>query len=66
MLIKFATKKNVYGNRKYIAIDTESKTYSKQPSTWLCIGDFCEVTTKALREMEEKAKSEGYNYIDAL
>lgn len=66
MLLKFATKRNVNGNRHYIAIDTENKIYSKQPSSWICKGDFIEITKTALRQIEDKAKSDNYTYVGSL
>lgn len=66
MLLKFATKRNVNGNRHYIAIDTENKTYSKLPSSWICKGDFIETTKTALRQIEDKAKSDNYTYVGSL
>lgn len=66
MLLKFATKRNVNGNRLYIAIDTENKTYSLMPRSWLCKGDFVEITRTALRQIEDKAKSDNYTYVGSL
>ena len=66
MLLKFATKRNVNGNRLYIAIDTENKTYSLMPSSWLCKGDFIEITRTALRQIKDKAESDNYTYVDSL
>lgn len=56
MLLKFATKQNINGNRSYIAIDSEAKTYSKNPALWLCKGDFVEITKAAFRRKTEKPK----------
>lgn len=66
MLLKFATKQNRNGNRSYIAIDSEAKTYSKNPTLWLCKGDFVEVTKAALQLIEDKAKVDNYKYVDSL
>ena len=49
-----------------IAIDTENKIYSKQPSSWMCKGDFTEITKTALRQIEDKAKSDNYTYVNSL
>lgn len=66
MLLKFATKQNINGNRSYIAIDTESKIYSTNPALWLCKGDFVEVSKTALRLVKEKAISDNYRAVDSL
>lgn len=66
MLLKFATKRNTNGNRLYIAIDTENKTYSLMPRSWLCKGDFVEITRTALKQIEDKAKLDNYTYVGSL
>lgn len=66
MIIKFATKRNIYGHRKYIAIDTNNKTYSVTPALWLCREDFIEVTMQEREKIKDEAKRDGFKEIDAL
>lgn len=66
MIIKFATKRNTNGHRAYIAIDTNSRTYSTNPALWLCREDFNEVTKRELEKIRDEARRDGFKEIDAL
>ena len=43
MILKFATKRDVNGNRKYLAIDTDKKQWSNNNASWFCRDDIVEV-----------------------
>lgn len=62
MLIEFKTSnKNTYGNRKYLAINTDKKTYSRYcPFITM---DGIEIKTKDYKELIEKIKKEGYQEV---
>ena len=49
MLVRLGTKRDRNGNRYFLIIDHENKTYSKQPLHWLCRDDFIEVSKKDYR-----------------
>lgn len=60
MILKFATKRDINGNRYYLAIDTENKTFSRLPRHWFCREDFIEVTKTDKRRLIETLKKDGY------
>ena len=70
MTLKFATKRNINGNRTYLAIDTEAKVFSREPQSWYCREEtsdfFAEITLKDLRKLLAKVKAAGYTEIEAL
>ena len=66
MILKFATKRNVNGNRKYLVFDTEAKQYARESSHWFCREDFVEVGVKDLRKLTETVRDEGYMEVDNM
>lgn len=66
MLLRFATKRDINGNRHYLAIDTDGRTYSQRPSTIIFNGDFAEVKKKDLEQIKQKAIDDKYKAIEAL
>lgn len=66
MIMKFATKRNVNGNRKYLVFDTEIKQFARESSHWFCREDFMEVGVKDLRKLTEMVKGEGYTEVDNM
>lgn len=64
MIFKFATKRDINGNRYYLMIDTEKKIYSRQPHRWFCREDFTEVTKTDKRRLIETLKKDGYTETD--
>lgn len=66
MIMKFATKRNVNGNRHYLIFDTEAKQYAMESSRWFCREDFAEIGLKDLHKLMEVVKSEGYMEVDYM
>lgn len=66
MIVKFATKRDVNGNRKYLVFDTEIKQFARESSHWFCREDFVEVGTKDLRKLTEMCRDEGYTEVDNM
>lgn len=66
MIMKFATKRNLHGNRRYLCIDTETKQFAREPSHWFCREDFVEVGYRDLQKLAEKCKNEGYVEVDNM
>lgn len=58
--IIFATKRNTYGRRRYLVIDTEAMTYTTEPSHWLCREDFHEIGSRDLEKLAEALTVRGY------
>lgn len=57
MILEFKTPRNTCGHREYLRIDTEEKTYRRQPHF---IPEGLEISRKELREVLEKAIEDGY------
>lgn len=53
---RFATKRNMYGTRFFLEVDTEKKTFTQYKSFM----DFQEVSQKRLRELIDQLKENGY------
>lgn len=57
MIIEFKTPRNTCGHRDYLKLDTDKKTYCREPHF---IAEGVQVTRKELREVLEKAIADGY------
>lgn len=60
MIIEFKTKRNEYGHRDYLKIDTDDKTYTRQPHF---IAEGAEIKKTDMRELIEKRRADGYKQI---
>lgn len=60
MVIRFCTKRNVNGNRKYLIIDENNKTYNDTCVRWFYRPDFVEVSARDLKNIKDQAPK---NYI---
>lgn len=66
MIIEFSTKRDRNGNRYYLAIDTENKTFARNRSLWYSRGDTVEIGRRDRLKMIEQLKSEGFLEIDCI
>lgn len=60
MIIEFKTKRNEYGHRDYLKIDTDKKTYTRQTHF---IAEGTEIKKTDMRELIEKCIADGYKQI---
>lgn len=60
MIIRFCTKRNVNGHRKYLIIDTSNKSYNNDCVRWFYRSDFVEVSASDLKKIKDQAPK---NYI---
>ena len=60
MLIEFATKRSTNGNRKYLGIDTDAKTFSRDKGRWYCREDIVEIGARDRHKLIAQLKKEGY------
>ena len=60
MIIEFKTARNINGHREYLRIDTEKKTYRREPGF---IAEGLEITRKELKEVLENAIADGYKEV---
>ena len=66
MILKFATRRDVNGNRYYLGIDTKNKVYAVTPSHWYSREDINEVTQRDRRKLIEAVKADGYKAVDFI
>lgn len=65
MILKFATKRNTNGNRKYLAIDTDRKEYATDPHGIMWRDELIEVSAHDLATIRGTVETE-YKRIDAI
>lgn len=61
MVMEFITKRNTYGNRKYLYMDTEAKVWTRQ-----CRGiipEGIEIKSSDMKELIEKMKRNEYREV---
>ena len=66
MILEFATKRDVNGNRYYLGVDTENKTFARERSHWYSREDIFEISKTDRRKMIDQLENEGYNEIDRI
>lgn len=66
MEIRFATKRDINGNRIYLGIDTAAREYARMPHGFLCKGDFVEVTRKELHQLLQKCIDDEYMEVTSM
>ena len=64
MILRFMTKRNTNGNRRYLAIDTEKKVFTTL--CWHMIPDGEEISATALRKIREACENAGYTETEAF
>lgn len=65
MIIRFCTKRNANGNRKYLIIDCNNKSYNDNCNRWFSRSDFVEVPASDLKKIKDQA-SKSYIYDPEL
>jgi hypothetical protein len=64
MQFEFATKRNPSGNRYYLGIDTDARTFSRDRARWYSREDITEISKKDRAAMIEKLERAGYAETD--
>ena len=64
MILRFITKRNVNGHRKYLAINTENKMFCRMSPRMIPDGD--EIPAKALANIQMTAENDGYKETEAF
>ena len=62
MFMQFRTRQNTNGQCLYLALDTDSKTYSTDPRAWIS-KDIPELKTGDLRTLVERVAAEGWTQV---
>ena len=66
MILKFATKRNRNGVRRFLGIDTEKRVYAKSSSHWLCREDFVEISGRDMDRIRADAEDNGYTETENI
>ena len=66
MIMRFATKRNVNGNRKCLIFNTETKQFARESAHWFCRDDFVEVGLMDLKKLAQMCKDFGYMEVDNM
>lgn len=62
MIIRYKTKRDINGNRYYLTVDTDKKTYIKDYNLWGKDTDI-EITKKQRREIIEQLENDDFKEI---
>jgi len=66
MILEFATKRDQNGNRYYLGIDTEKRTFSRERGKWYSREDITEISKTDRRKMIEQAENAGFTETEYL
>ncbi len=66
MILKFATKRNVNGNRTYLEIDTTTREYARQSRSWYCKEEIIEVSHKDLHKVLQSCIDNSYSEVSYI
>lgn len=67
MLLRYATKRNASGNRKYLAMDTERKVFSRESLHWYSKEDLtAELTNAQRRNLIDELEKAGFSEVERL
>nr|DAF24645.1 MAG TPA: hypothetical protein [Caudoviricetes sp.] len=64
MKLEFATKRDINGNRYYLGIDTDNKTFSRERGKWYSREDITEITKTDRRKMIDQLTAAGFTEIE--
>lgn len=63
-LLEFATKRDVNGNRYYLGINYENKTFSRERGMWYSKEDIIEIKKSDRRKLIDKLENMGFSEIE--
>lgn len=64
MILEFKTKRNTYGHRNYLGIDTGAEIYSRQCPHMITEG--IEIKSSDMKELVEKCKANEYKEVEFI
>ena len=64
MILEFKTKRDSYGHRKYLGIDTTIRAYSRNCPRMITEG--IEIKSSDMKELVEQCKQEKYKELDFI
>ena len=66
MILEFATKRDINGNRYYLGIDTENKSFSRERGQWYNREDITEITKADRRKMIGQLENAGFTETERI
>ena len=66
MILEFATKRNPNGYRKYLGIDTDNKTFSRERGKWYSKEDVVTIGVRDRLKMIDILETKGYTEIERI
>lgn len=66
MITSYATKRDTYGNRYYLIIDSNKREYATISNRWYCREDFIEVSKTDYRKIKNFLIDAGYAEVYSL
>lgn len=66
MVLEFATKRDQNGNRYYLGIDTEKKSFSRERGRWYSREDITEITKADRRKIIEQLEHAGFTETEKI
>ena len=64
MILRFMTKRNANGWRRYLAIDTEKKVFTTLSPSMILVGE--EITLKVMRNIRKTCENAGFTETEAF
>lgn len=64
MLLEFSTKRDRNGNRYYLGIDTENKTFSRERGKWYGRDDVIEIGKRDRRKIIDELESDNFTEVE--
>lgn len=64
MILEFSTKRDVNGNRYYLGIDTDNKTFSRERGKWYGRDDVTEIGKRDRRKLIDDLQENGFTEIE--
>lgn len=66
MILKFATKRDVNGNRYFLGIDTGAECFALESYHWYSREDIIEISKKDRRALIEQLENNGFKRVDYI
>lgn len=64
MILQFATKRNINGYRKFLAIDTDIMVYSTISRCWYCEDNTIEIKARDRKKLITHCEQNGFKLVD--
>lgn len=66
MILQFATKRDINGNRYFLGIDTGARCFATESRHWYSREDIIEISKKDRREIIAQLETNGWRRVDYI